>query len=283
MDLLLIFVTLTIFTLMLTIGVNQSFEDLTSLWRDRTKLLRALLAAVVLVPAVFFVVLHVLKLPMEVASALALLAAAPGAPLTTKRSQMVKADPVYTSSLQLVLALLAIIVTPLLLAIFYASFELSVDRVSAVQVARQIAVVTFVPVVIGLLLRQFLPGVVSRILKPLNLLANGLVILLVLALVGLLVAVPELRAKLLLGWATVFAILIVAVAAVVIGHLMGGSRKDQRAGLAIACLARNVGLALFIAGLSDNQATVMAPILAYILVGGLVQVGYSVWLKRQPS
>ena len=142
--------------------------------------------------------------------------------------------------------------------------------------------VTFVPVVIGLLLRQFLPGVVSRILKPLNLLANGLVILLVLSSIGLLVAVPELRAKLLLGWVTIFAILVVAVAAVVIGHLMGGARKDQRAGLAIGCLARNVGLALFIAGLSNNQVTVMAPILAYMLLGGIVQIGYSVWLKRQP-
>lgn len=282
MDLLLKFATLTIFTLMLTIGLNQSFEELTSLWRDRTRLVWALLASVVLVPAVFFVVLNVLELPMEAASGLALLAAAPGAPLITKRSQMVKADPVYTSSLQLVLALLAIIVTPLLLAIFYVSLELSVERVSAVQVARQIAVVTFVPVVIGLLLRQFLPGVVSRILKPLNLLANGLVILLVLSSIGLLVAVPELRAKLLLGWVTIFAILVVAVAAVVIGHLMGGARKDQRAGLAIGCLARNVGLALFIAGLSNNQATVMAPILAYMLLGGIVQVGYSVWLKRQP-
>ena len=283
MDLLLNFATLTIFTLMLTIGVNQSFADLTSLWRDRTKLLRALLAAVILVPAVFFVVLNVLELPIEVASALALLAAAPGAPLITKRSQLVKADPVYTSSLQLVLALLAIIVTPLLLTIFYASFELSVERVNAFQVAKQIAVVTFVPVVIGLSLRYFLPDVVARIQKPLNLLANGLFILLLLALVALLVAVPELRAKLLLGWAAIFAILIVATAAVVIGHLMGGSRRDQRAGLAISCLARNVGLALFIAGLSNNQATVIAPIVAYILVGGLVQVAYSMWIKRQPS
>jgi BASS family bile acid:Na+ symporter len=282
MDLLLNFVALTIFSLMLTIGINQSFEELTSLWRDRTTVLRALLAAVILVPAVFYVVLLVLKLPTEVASALALLAAAPGAPLITKRSQMVKADPVFTSSLQLVLAVLAIVVTPVLLAIFYASFELSVERARAFQVARQIAVVTLVPVVLGLLLSHFLPDLVKRIRKPLNLFANGLFIVLVLALVVLLVAVPDLRAKLLLGWASVFAILIVAAAAVLIGHLLGGPRKDHRAGLAIGCLARNVGLALFIAGLSNDQASVIAPILAYILLGGLVQVGYSLWLKRQP-
>ncbi len=103
-------VTITIFTLMLTIGVNLSFEKLLSLCRRPFLLLRALLAVVVLVPLVVIVLLRLFDLPSGVATGLALLAAAPGAPLTTKRSQMAGGKFPHSASLQLTLALLAVII-----------------------------------------------------------------------------------------------------------------------------------------------------------------------------
>ncbi len=250
MDILLAFTSLTIFTLMLTIGVNQSLEQLTSLWRQRAVLLRALLAVLVLVPAVVIALLLAFDLSPEVATGLALLAAAPGAPLTTKRSQMAAANIEYVTSLQLTLALLAIVVTPIILGAFYAVFELTTERVSPFEVAWQIARVTFLPVIVGLILQRFAPKLVAVIGKPLNVLANVLFLLLVIAIIGVLAIAPELRAGLLLGWSAIAAILIIAVAAITIGHLLGGPRPDRRAGLAVASLARNVGLALFIAGVS---------------------------------
>ena len=43
----------------------------------------------------------------------------------------------------------------------------------------------------------------------------------------------------------------VIFAALATGHYLGGPAQEYRSVLAIACIARNVGLALFIAGLSD--------------------------------
>ena len=51
MEWLLVFVTLTVFTLMLCIGINQSLAQLVSVWGRRDVLPRALLAAIILVPA----------------------------------------------------------------------------------------------------------------------------------------------------------------------------------------------------------------------------------------
>ena len=85
---LLYFVSLTIFTLMFALGVNHSFEELTSLWRRPGLLLRSLVAVVFLVPMVVVLLLWVFDLPPAPATGLAVLAAAPGAPLTYKRSQM---------------------------------------------------------------------------------------------------------------------------------------------------------------------------------------------------
>jgi BASS family bile acid:Na+ symporter len=82
------FVKLTIFTLMLGIGVNLSLGDLFGLERRPADLLRSLLAVVVLVPLVVALLLLVVDLPREVATGLAVLAAAPGAPLTSQRARM---------------------------------------------------------------------------------------------------------------------------------------------------------------------------------------------------
>jgi BASS family bile acid:Na+ symporter len=283
MDLFMGLVTLTIFTLMLTIGVNQSFHQLTSLWHKRSELFKALFAVVVLVPAIVFLLMSILDLSPHVSYALALLAAAPGAPLTTQRSHMVLADPEYTSSLQLILALLAIVITPVLLSVFDVSFDLGIAEVHAFHVAQQIITVTFLPVVIGLLVQYFAPNLKKIIQKPLNRIANLLFLIMALGLIAILVTAPELRAQLLLGWPAIIAIVTMAFTAVTVGHLIGGPRKGQRAGLAIACLARNLGLALFIAGLSGQPKTVLPSILVYMLLGIAVQVIYSVWLKRQPE
>mgnify|MGYP001820705178 FL=1 len=275
------FVTVTIFSLMLAIGISHSFKQLTSLWRQPELLLRSLLAVIVLVPMVVVLLLWVFDLPPAVATGLALLAAAPGAPLTTKRSQMAGGDPVYTASLQLTLALLAIVATPLILGFFYILFELNTERVAAIEVVYQVARVTFFPVLMGLLLQYFAPDFAKRLTKPVQLFANVLFILLLVVLIVLLIIVPDLRAMLKLGGVPTAAIIIMVGVSLAIGHLLGGPIRTQRSSLAIASIARNVGLALFMASLSDYGPYLIPTILTYMILGALLAVPYAVWSKRR--
>jgi BASS family bile acid:Na+ symporter len=97
----------------------------------------------------------------------------------------------------------------------------------------------------------------------------------------LLAVVPEMREKLLLGWPATIAISLFAAAALAVGHLLGGGRPVQRGGLAIATLARNIGLALYMAGLSAYGEEIVPTILAYMLLGAGVAIPYSLWIKRQ--
>jgi hypothetical protein len=85
-------------------------------------------------------------------------------------------------------------------------------------------------------LQHFAPRLVATIQKPLNILANGLYLLLVIVIV---------------------------------------------AGLAVASLARNIGLALFVGGLSGGQSGFLPILLAYMLLGTAVAVPYSIWIKRR--
>lgn len=198
------FVTLTIFSLMLAIGINSSLEQLTSLWRKPELLVRSLLAAIVLVPLVVFILLWLLDLPPGVAAGLSILAASPGAPVMAKRSQMAGGDPTYVASLQLTLAMLAVLVTPLTLAVFYALFELPIERVSPFRVLLQVGEVTFLPAIVGLLIQRFAPRIAASIARPVQVIANALFLLLLVLVVVILAITPDLRQTLNLGGAIRF-------------------------------------------------------------------------------
>ncbi len=273
-------ITLTIFSLMLTIGVNEPLHHLGSVWRQRATLLRSLLAVVVLLPAIVVALLWVFDLSPATATGLAVLAAAPGAPLTTKRAQMAGADLTFVSSLQLTLAMLAVVFTPLALALFQVLFDLTTERVAMRDVIRQVATVTFLPVVIGLLLQRFAPKVAAKVSAPLQMIANGLFALMAITIVALLVALPDFRALLAVGWQAASAIIIMVIAALILGHALGGPKSTQRSALAIANVARNVGLALFVLGLTETARSSIPTVLVYALLGTAVAVPYSIWTKR---
>lgn len=280
-SIILYFVTVTIFSLMFAMGINHSYGQLTSLWREPKLLLRSLAAVIVLVPLAAILLLWLLPLSPPVAAGLAILAAAPGAPLTTKRSHMAGGDPTYAASLQLTLAMLAVLVTPLTLRLFYALFDLPIERISPFRVLLQVGEITFFPVIAGLLIQRFAPGISTSIARPVQVIANALFLLLLALVVMILAFASDVRQMLNLGGLSLSAILIMAGAALAIGHFSGGPRRQQRSALAVACVARNVGLALFIAALFDYGQQFIPTMLAYMILGGILAFPYGAWIKRQ--
>ena len=273
---LLLLVKTTIFTLMLAIGVNLSFQQMISLWRRPGLLLRSLLAVILLVPLVVLLLLRWLDLPPAVATGLAVLAAAPGAPLTHKRSRMAGGSLPYSASLQLTLALLAVLITPLTLAIFYSLFEIQTESVRVFEVARQVAIVQFLPVSLGLLVQRFGPKLAAVIGRPLNVVANVLFLTLV-----ILALIPGLRMIVHLGGLPLSAIVIMVIVSLTIGHILGGPTEDERSVLAVASIARNIGLALLITTLSGVEKEIIPTLLSYMLLGAIVAIPYSLWSKRR--
>jgi len=132
----------------------------------------------------------------------------------------------YAASLQLTLALLAVVVTPLVLTIYGALFELNTGRVTAFEVARQVGEVTFMPVIIGLLIQRFWPGIAGRIARPVRVLAIVLFILLFFLVIVLLVVAPDLRAMLWLGGLPTAVISIMVGASLAIGHVLSGPPQE---------------------------------------------------------
>ena len=268
-------VSLTIFLIMLTMGLNFSPRRLFAFWRQPSLVLRAQLAVSVLTPLITLGLLWLLHSSNEVIIGLAILAAAPGAPLLTKRVQMAGGSFDYGASLQVTLSLSVVLITPILLACFSLLLPVAATAVDSLQIAKQIAVVQFLPLSLGLGLRQIAVEIADEISDFLTNTANTLfVVLAIILLVLSLDLIPTLGAQ------TIVLILVIAAASLFVGHLLGGPTAETRAAVAIACIARNAGLGLFIA-IMNQQTAAIPVILSYLILAALVGLPYSAWIKRQ--
>lgn len=274
--LILMLVTVTIFFLMLALGSKLSVENILSFWRKPASVFRALLAVSLLVPLEVILLMKFFHLPPEVRIGLALLAAAPGAPLSTKRSQIAGGSLGYAASLQLTLAILAVFVTPSTLAIFAFLFADISQKVAILDVARQVIMVQILPVSLGLFINKFAPTFAQRIAQPLTLMADSLFLGLVI--LACIFGLPLLYKLWVLPLG---AIAIMVIASLGIGHALGRLDHDTRSTLAIFCVARNFGLALFIAILNHVEQQVIPTLVAYLILGTCICVPYSIWNKRR--
>ncbi len=275
------FTSLTVLLQMLVVGIRFSPAAVVRLAADPSALLRAALAVLVFVPAAAFALVTFLHLPPDVAAGLAILAAAPAAPVSTRRSMVAGADTEYVAAIQFVMALVAVVFTPFVIMIFRHLLEVRMTSVAPLDVAFQISKMTVAPLVLGAGIQRLAPSFVDCHRGMITKIADFMLLTLLIGVALALVFVENLRSDLTIGWMAAAAVALMAIAALAGGHLLGGPTHGQRAGLAIASVARNIGLALYVAELSPEALKAAPTILAYALIGGVIAMPYSKWAHRR--
>ena len=270
---------LTIFLLMLTLGVKTELSDLAQLWRQPQLLIRALFAALVLFPVgaglIGYVLLKGTPAAVPIGLGLVVLAAAPGAPLLTTRATMAGGNVAIATSLQATLAALAVVTTPLTLLIFTAIFANVEANGSFLLIAKQVLTVQFLPLGLGLLIRRLGGAAAVNIGELLTTVANTLFIVLIVFLLGLSwVLLPTVPWR---GFAVIPPIVLFGLAC---GHLLGGPELDNRSSIATGVIARNAGMALFLVAANGAPQSIPA-IIAYMVVGAITALPYNIWIKKQ--
>ncbi|MGC8604073.1 MAG: hypothetical protein ACP5VS_10330 [Desulfomonilaceae bacterium] len=147
--------------------------------------------------------------------------------------------------------MLAVVITPLIRAIFNALFELADLGLTPFDVIRQIAQITFLPVIIGLPIQRFALRLAKVMGKPVLMLVNLPLIVLFVVLVILLVLTSDLRLMLNPDSLSIVPIIIRVAVPWPSAIYYADQSREQRSVFAIASIERNVGLALFIDDLSD--------------------------------
>src|SRR5688572_21123755 len=251
-------------------------KQVVACFKDRpVVMLRALVAALVLVPAAALGLILVLQPAPAVAVGLAILVACPPAPLMIKSATKTGGgDAAFMASLHLSLAALAVVTIPAVLNVMALplGFSASVDPASLLSI---LAKSILLPIGLGLAARAVFPawaGASAALLGQV-----GTVGLLVVVIAILAAFYPTLLNMDAWSYAVIAA---VCVAGLAIGHLLGPQNDRQRTVLAIECAVRHPGLAIAIAvtNFTPQQALpVLVPcILTFI---GLATV-YLVWRGR---
>ena len=270
---------MTIFLLMLTLGVKTPLSALASLWQQPGLLGRSLLAALVLFPIgaglLGYLFLQGVPGAVSIGLGLVVLASAPGAPLLTTRASMAGGNVAIATSLQVTLATLAVVTTPLTLLVFTLIFTEVEASADFLIIAKQVLTVQFLPLGLGLLIRKLTGETAANIGELLTIVANTLFIVLLVFLLGFsLVTLPT------VPWRGLAVIPPIVIFGLICGHLLGGPELETRSSIATGTIARNAGLALFL--LAANGAGQAIPaIIAYMVVGAVTALPYNVWVKKQ--
>jgi bile acid:Na+ symporter, BASS family len=233
----------TLFEMMVTIGLGVTLAEIVAVARDRRAVTRAGLANYVIVPAAAVVLLLLFHAAPLVAAGFLVAAVCPGAPYGPPLTGIAKGNVGLAVGLMMLLAASSALLAPLLLRLLLPI--VTGDSAVQIDVAKMIATLLgdqLLPLGIGLLLRHRWPALAGRLAKP----ARRLSLLLNVALLGTiltaqfdtLIAIP-LRAF--VGMTAL------VLAGLVAGWLVGGPARGDRAATAMATSVRNVGVTLVIA------------------------------------
>jgi BASS family bile acid:Na+ symporter len=88
--------------------------------------------------------------------------------------------------------------------------------------------------------------------------------------------------SLLIGNGTVLVFLLFAATGVLVGHLLGGPRPDDRTVLALSTASRHPAMAIAIgAAAFPSQQLVPAAVMLYLLASIVATAPYSAWRRHQ--
>jgi predicted Na+-dependent transporter len=268
------FAVVTVFTVMFSVGLGIVPGELRWIWQRPGAMARGLFSVLVAVPALALAVTRLLELPRLAAIGVVLMSIAPGAPVALRRSLGAGGHRAFAPSLQISVALLAVVSMPLSIAALnhvYAGHA----SVAPWDVARQVFVAQLLPLGLGLALRQVRAPLAVRLEPRLAWIGNALL----LATVAV-VLIDGWEGTVTAGFRVLTAAALITGAALAVGHLLGGPEPATRTAVAITSAARNPGLALLVAAVNAAAPGVNAAILAYLVVSVLVVVPYVAWRGR---
>lgn len=267
-------VTTTLFTVMLALGLSLRPDSMHH-WRSRPTLpLRVLVGSCLLVPLAGLLLLQLpwsWELSRPARHAIALMAVCPSAPLALRKAGASGGDRQLAALLQVSAALVAILTIPLLALLFRQTFDQDGWLIRPMDVALQVGRVQVLPLLLGVLLRRKLPRLAERIERPLETIANALLLLLVG--VVLLKAGPALMATVPGDPGALVMMAVLAVLSLALGRWLGGRDRNEGVTTALVTGMRNPGLALLFASrFGQHLPGLKLWILAYVLVTLIVSM-----------
>ncbi len=249
-------------TIMLSMGLQVKFEAMTaSARRERRVITLGVIANYVLVPVVTLVFLFLFQTNSLVSAGFLILAVCPGAPVGPPLTDIAKGNVPLSIALMVILAGLSAILSPTLLSVLLVRIAPESDlHIDYLAIMRTLLIAQMLPLALGLAIHHWATKLTERLARPLGLLAN----VLLLVLIGLIVATQyeTLAAVRLRGW---FGMSLLFLASLGIGWLCGGSQRATQKAMAVTTTSRNAAVGLVIVTSNFAGSPAVTAVVAYAL------------------
>ena len=252
--------------IMLGLGLGLTIKDFLRVINNPKDFTVGIVCQLILLPIVAFILVLILRLPVEIALGLMIIAAAPGGVTSNVLTKFANGDVALSISLTAVISLISIISVPFIVltsASLLGVTDFSSD-ITMTGIALKMALVVSVPVIIGMVIRKFAENFISSNLNIINRI-TGILFIIVFAAIWI-----EERENIFNYLAKAgLAVLILNVAMMTLAFYIAkffAMAVPQRKCISLECGLQNGTLAVFVATQIFNDIAYMVPTAAYALI-----------------
>ena len=261
------------------VALRATPNDIASLLRQPSLLVRSLFAMNVIVPLFAITLVLLFQVRHELAITLIALSVSPIPPFVPKKQIKASNDASYVIGLLAIVGVVSIVFVPGAVALlgWFSGHPLNVP---VETIAWIIGTSVLAPIFAGMLVHAVAPPLAERIADGLSLAST---ILLLVCLLPVLISIwPAIWA--LIGNLTLVAIAVFVLFGLAAGHVLGGPSPGNRTVLALSAATRHpaVAFAIIKANLqpgATDMNEVLAAVILYLLFGAIVSLPYVKWRR----
>ena len=268
--------------IMLGLGASLTTNDFTRVVKNPKEFLVGLVCQLVVLPIVGYLLIIILKTPIELALGVMLIAAAPGGVTSNVLTKFADGDVALSISLTAVTSLISIISVPFVVFLSIDLFDIDYvsKEISMVGISLKMFGVVTVPVIIGMLIRRFADDFIMR---NMNIIEKSSIVLFIIVFVAIYIEEWDSIIMFLTTAGTIALILnvIMMIIGFYVAKIFATGVAQQRC-ISLECGLQNGTLAVFVGiQLFGQDMSYMVPTAAYALIMMTTSVLFVIFLRNR--
>ena len=268
--------------IMLGLGASLTVKDFTRVVQNPKEFFVGLICQLVVLPIIAYLLIIILRTPIELALGVMLIAAAPGGVTSNVLTKFADGDVALSISLTAITSLISIVSVPYVVFLSIELFNITYVKkeVSMLAISLKMFFVVTVPVIIGMIIRKFADDFIIRNIKIINKISIGLFVIVFVA-----IYIEEWNSIVMFLTSAGTIAFILNVTMMIVGFYVAkffATGVAQRRCISLECGLQNGTLAVFVGlQLFGDNMTYMVPTAAYALIMMTTSVIFVLILRRQ--
>ena len=268
--------------IMLGLGASLTVKDFTRVFNNPKEFFVGLICQLVVLPIIGYLLIIILRIPVELALGVMLIAAAPGGVTSNILTKFADGDVALSISLTAFTSLISIVSVPYIVFLSIDLFDITYveKEISMLGISLKMFFVVTLPVLIGMIIRKFADNFILNNIKIINRVSIGLFVIVFIA-----IYIEEWDSIVMFLTAAGVVAFSLNVTMMIIGFYAAkffATGVAQRRCISLECGLQNGTLAVFVGiQLFGQNMTYMVPTAAYALIMMTTSLVFVYFVRRK--